>query len=753
MKSPIMKKLLALLMIVLCALQLGANVYIVNTTSDGTMLPPGQLSLRQAMISANQNPGYDSIFFSIPGPGPHTIRPTSQLPFLLDQAGVRIDGFSQPGAFEGQDPPSSCQMMIELSGSLAGWSSGIWIFSSSNYITGLVVDSFAIDGISIEASYPPGSNNNWIVSNFVGVDPTGTYAKPNGWLGGTPAGIALWHDTSFTNPIITKQAYSNFINTNLVSGNQSEGIALLSSPPDGDVAFNRVTKNYVGTDITGLLPIGNGGDGIYIGENSNNNIVDLNVVAANGLDGIGMSGFLFFNPNPLPRYVTLNQIYYNIVGMGADISTPMGNGVNGIGVGTYGDTTYGFAEDNQVVGNHIAYNGQDGIRVADFPAQFGAPYVDCKQNLLSRNNIYHNGLLGINLGEDTVTPNDPFDADSGANMLYNFPRLSNISWNAGTTFLRADLGVPLTPATRYIEYHRVSLDPSGHGEGMEYITRTKLPPGTNVISDTFVQFFPDDSITAIAIDSANWNTSEFSKAHHIRGPLQDSISYTDINCFGDSSGTIELSLWWGSGYYYINWSNGVQNSLRLTDLPAGTYSVTFTDIVTTAAGSHQVTLFEPPHLQVNLGVQDPSCMGCSDGAIIGQSVGGIPPYSYTWNPNVSSVDSATGLSAGNYCVTVTDLNNCIDTACATLIDPVGIGSPEPIAFSLWPNPAGVNQSIQIEGLLDSDLVRAFDILGNEIPSYRQANSIRFREDLSEGVYLIRVYRDAENISTMRLMVE
>ena len=217
-----------------------AAVYTVNTTSDATLLPPGQVSLRQAMATADLNPGYDSIFFAIPGPGPHTIRPQSQLPILTDQAGLRIDGFTQAGAIEGPNPPSTCVMMIEISGSQAGNASGIWINSSNNFITGLVIDSFAWDGISIEGVPSPGSNLNWIVSNFVGVDPSGTMAKPNGWFGGKYGGIAVWHVPLFTTLNLARM---NNILTNLVSGNLSEGITLLSSPPDGDVAANRVSKN------------------------------------------------------------------------------------------------------------------------------------------------------------------------------------------------------------------------------------------------------------------------------------------------------------------------------------------------------------------------------------------------------------------------------------------------------------------------------------------------------------------------------
>src|SRR5437879_3578388 len=63
---------------------------VTNNTDGG----PG--SLRQAILDANTAPGADQIAFAIPGPGPHTISPLSELPTITDP--VDINGYTQPGA-------------------------------------------------------------------------------------------------------------------------------------------------------------------------------------------------------------------------------------------------------------------------------------------------------------------------------------------------------------------------------------------------------------------------------------------------------------------------------------------------------------------------------------------------------------------------------------------------------------------------------------------------------------------------------
>ena len=131
---------IGLLILILMTGNLSGATYIVNRTAPDDNNPG---SLRWCMNAANFNAGApDTIIFQIPGTGPFTIFPDSQLPPLVDLAGVFIDGFSQTGASAGRNPPSTATLMIVIDGSNAGPSHGIWILSPNNTIQGLVINSF-----------------------------------------------------------------------------------------------------------------------------------------------------------------------------------------------------------------------------------------------------------------------------------------------------------------------------------------------------------------------------------------------------------------------------------------------------------------------------------------------------------------------------------------------------------------------------------------------------------------------------------
>ena len=69
------------------------------------------------------------------------------------------------------------------------------------------------------------------------------------------------------------------------------------------------------------------------------------------------------------------------------------------------------------------------------------------------------------------------------------------------------------------------------------------------------------------------------------------------------------------------------------------------------------------------------CFGGNDGSAEVNAVGGITPYSYSWNSNpIQTTVMATGLVAGNYTVTVTDSINCTASASVTITEPTVVTS-------------------------------------------------------------------------------
>jgi hypothetical protein len=139
------------------------------------------------------------------------------------------------------------------------------------------------------------------------------------------------------------------------------------------------------------------------------------------------------------------------------------------------------------------------------------------------------------------------------------------------------------------------------------------------------------------------------------------LSYngSPISCNGQSDGEAIAAGTGGTGAYTYMWDAAAagQTTATATGLMAGVYDVTVTDAAN-CSSSIAVTLTEPTILTTTANSPvNVSCNGDSDGAVSMSSLGGTAPYTYLWN-NGATVDSLSGLPAGNYMATVTDANGC-----------------------------------------------------------------------------------------------
>lgn len=145
-------------------------------------------------------------------------------------------------------------------------------------------------------------------------------------------------------------------------------------------------------------------------------------------------------------------------------------------------------------------------------------------------------------------------------------------------------------------------------------------------------------------------------------------SVTDINCFGAGNGAINLNISGGTHPDKFSWSNS-STSQSLSNLMTGVYTVTVTDSNScTATTSGTVT--QPDSITINGTVTNATSFGASDGAIVLGVSGGTASYSYSWNSGSGANNS--GLTAGSYCVTVTDAHSCTSSDCFTVTQPNGI---------------------------------------------------------------------------------
>ena len=130
---------------------------------------------------------------------------------------------------------------------------------------------------------------------------------------------------------------------------------------------------------------------------------------------------------------------------------------------------------------------------------------------------------------------------------------------------------------------------------------------------------------------------------------------TDVYCYGDLTGAIDITVVGGVGPYAYAWSNGAMTE-DITGLASGNYTVTISD-----ANACQVigtyTINEVPQLVVNGLIDDVNCYGGNDGAIDITVTGGTSPFTFAWS-NSEIAEDLTGLMVGTFDVTVTDANGC-----------------------------------------------------------------------------------------------
>src|SRR5262245_50595224 len=370
-------------------------------------------TLRDAIKAANSNVSTtDTIQFSIAAPPPRTILNTSSMPHVtdndttidatgqsiivqastitfpppvvLDSSGNIVKGFRITGytGDDGFDISAGANGNLVSQMVLNGNAQGLRISGNNNRVEGCfigtngtgmaaVANSFAgiilqlgATGNTIGGTTPAqrniisgndgngirldGAPGNFIFGNYIGTDATGAAALPN-----TENGI-------YANVFVNASSDNIIGETtgvtpggpctggcNLISGNGSSGIEINDSTSTG----NQIQSNFIGTDVTGALDLGNTLAGIRI-NNAPNNIIGgtvaeaRNIISGNNQHGIEMNG----------SSATGNRMQGNFIGTDVSGTSGLGNSIIGIDIngGAGGNLIGGSAAGarNIISGNH-----------------------------------------------------------------------------------------------------------------------------------------------------------------------------------------------------------------------------------------------------------------------------------------------------------------------------------------------------------------------------------------------------------------
>ncbi len=427
----------------------GLSICNVTTNADS-----GAGSLRTCLELASNTVGINIINFNISN---QTISPNSQLPAISDTTGATIiDGIGKNITIDG----SSC---IDCD--------GFRITSANNEIKGLTIINFNSD-------------------DYAGIRITGTQATSNSITGCKLGNNGTVASENYNGIVIESGAKSNIIGgstsdeRNIISGNRSNGILIYGAGTNS----NLITGNYIGLNSTGNSAIANG-NGIQISDGASSNIIGgtsegtRNIISGNTSNGIYIYGSGLTGPSD-------NQITGNYIGTNSSGSSAVPNSVGiFIANGAQSNTIGGIAAGE---GNLITFNSGDGIYIEG---------ANTDSNKISGNKIHSNGALGINLAGD------------GANNNIQPPTIATATQN-GSNY---DIGGTIVTCPNYpcrVELFRVDdtasgvvPDPSGYGEGFEYLSSATIAAGNN-FTFTNVSISGGATITATLTDNAS-NSSEF----------------------------------------------------------------------------------------------------------------------------------------------------------------------------------------------------------------------------------------------------
>jgi len=329
-------------------------------------------------------------------------------------------------------------------------------------------------------------SNNIVQGNYIGTDKNGDNANGNGWSGV----VVLNSEDALIGG--TETGARNIISANWY------GVRIFGN----DSHNNLVQGNYIGTDFSGMIALPNRSAGVYISEGAYNNTIGGieegtdNLISGNNRAGV----YIGFSANN-------NRVQGNLIGTDKSGVAPLGNTTDGIAIfqGANDNTVGG---DEEGAGNIIAFNASVGVLLDNIPSPV--------RNRISRNSIFYNGDLGIDLSLSTVEPftdgvtiNDVGDIDGGPNGFMNYPILTSALIGTGKLNIEGTIDCIYPEETTIEFFSNTECDPTGYGEGEIYIGST-VPDNTGKFMVEFTDI-PDGSFIAATATDPDNNTSEFSE--------------------------------------------------------------------------------------------------------------------------------------------------------------------------------------------------------------------------------------------------
>ncbi|HYG53177.1 MAG TPA: choice-of-anchor L domain-containing protein, partial [Flavobacteriales bacterium] len=173
------------------------------------------------------------------------------------------------------------------------------------------------------------------------------------------------------------------------------------------------------------------------------------------------------------------------------------------------------------------------------------------------------------------------------------------------------------------------------------------------------------------------------------GPVVTPVGET---CAGYNNGSVNINNAPGAGPYTVSISgpasatvieaNTAGASANFTNLPDGVYTYTVSGTGgCSSTGTFTITA-GPPCCSVTASGVNPLCNGDATGTLTANPTG-LPGFSYSWTTSpVQITQTATGVPAGTYTVTMTDASGCVATTTVSIVNPPALGGTVNIVHPL-----------------------------------------------------------------------
>ncbi len=606
-----------------CWHQVHGAIFTVTSAGDS-----GPNTLRAAITSANAiSPTASTIKFNLPSP--FTIFPLTPLPNI--HPNITIDGTTQPN-FMGTpivvvDGASTSGNAFNLTG-------------GNDTIKSLVVNNWTGNGINVTSS------NNVISGCFIGTDPTGSVAAPNGANG------------------IFIDASHNTVTNNVISGNVSAGIFIHADRRGFFVTQITIQQNLIGVNVAGNSPVPN----------------------ATGIHMLGQSG------------AEVRNVLVGGPGLGNVIS---GN----TGIGVHVDV---LAAAAVIQGNHIGTdktntlnlaNGASGINLSQdvLPATEGTLIGGTAPG--QANAILFNGNAGVlmngNTFLNTVLENSIFGNVGGAIVLLNganceqqAPTFNSALECTSANSLIVSFTVPPAPSPCHVATNpnfRVELfnTPVNVPEGLTFLKAdTPVSSGSTqsvTVPGSFTGFVSGTATNLNAGGVNPGNTSPFGAPVPIESETM-SVTITQMPpgtiCAGSSKDLVAtVSGAIGTNFKFV-WSDGFTQNNVPSPATHAVSPQTNTQFFVTASDLTTSCIAQSAPITVN--VDNPSATLTASPNLVCRNeqvhlsltiLGGTSQFDVEWSDGFKQTSTSskmqrvvTPLTTTTYFATITDSSGCIGTS-------------------------------------------------------------------------------------------